>query len=109
MCFVYANGPFGLAIAAFKNSMIFHRLDNLISLAIHVLPMVTSWNIKWHTMPYEHTLEKDKRYFFSLYDNQEPVSFFESFKTLFLIPLAIYFVWVILYYVKNFIISSKKI
>lgn len=36
--FVYANGPFGVAIPAFKNSMIFHKIDNLISLTIHVIP-----------------------------------------------------------------------
>lgn len=36
--FVYANGPFGLAIPAFKNSMIFHKIDNLISVTIHILP-----------------------------------------------------------------------
>lgn len=36
--FIYANGPFGLAIPAFKNSMIFHKIDNLTSLAIHVIP-----------------------------------------------------------------------
>jgi hypothetical protein len=36
--FVYANGPFGVAIPAFKNSMIFHKIDNLISLTIHIIP-----------------------------------------------------------------------
>jgi hypothetical protein len=36
--FVYANGPFGLAIPAFKNSMIFHKIDNLISCSIHLIP-----------------------------------------------------------------------
>ena len=36
--FIYANGPFGLAIPAFKNSMIFHKIDNLISCAIHLIP-----------------------------------------------------------------------
>lgn len=36
--FVFANGPFGIAIPAFKNSMIFHKIDNLISLTIHLLP-----------------------------------------------------------------------
>ena len=36
--FVYANGPFGLAIPAFKNSMIFHKIDNLISVSIHIIP-----------------------------------------------------------------------
>jgi Protein of unknown function (DUF2838) len=51
--FAYANGPFGLAIPAFKNSMIFHKIDNLISVSIHIIPQVTSWNLKWHTLPYE--------------------------------------------------------
>lgn len=36
--FVYAHGPFGLAIAAFKNSMIFHKIDHLTSIAIHMIP-----------------------------------------------------------------------
>lgn len=108
MCFVYANGPFSVAIAAFKNSMIFHKLDTLISLTIHVLPMVTAWNLKWSTIPYENTLDKDKRYFFSYSDNNES-TYFESFYSLFLVPLAFYFVWVILYYIKNFIVSPKKI
>lgn len=57
--FVYANGPFGVAIPAFKNSMIFHKLDNLISLTIHVIPQVTSWNLKWHTMEWENTLPEE--------------------------------------------------
>lgn len=48
--FVYANGPFGLAIPAFKNSMIFHKIDNLISVTIHLVPMVSSWNLRWHTL-----------------------------------------------------------
>jgi hypothetical protein len=44
--FVDASGPFGLAIPAFKNSMIFHKIDNLISCSIHLIPQVTSWNLK---------------------------------------------------------------
>lgn len=36
--FIYGHGPFALAIAAFKNSMIFHKIDNLTSLAIHLIP-----------------------------------------------------------------------
>lgn len=61
--FVYANGPFGLAIPAFKNSMIFHKLDNLTSIAIHIIPLVTSWNLRWTTIPYESTLPLHERYF----------------------------------------------
>ena len=57
--FSYANGPFGMAIPAFKNSMIFHKIDNLTSIAIHIIPLVTSWNLRWYTIPYESTLPED--------------------------------------------------
>jgi len=57
--FVYANGPFGLAIPAFKNSMIFHKLDNLTSIAIHLIPLVTSYNLRWTTIDYESKLPED--------------------------------------------------
>jgi hypothetical protein len=50
---VYAHGPFGMAIAAFKNSMIFHKIDNLTSIAIHLIPLATAWNLKWYTFEHE--------------------------------------------------------
>jgi len=64
--FVYANGPFGVAIPAFKNSMIFHKLDNLISVTIHIIPQLTSWNLRWNTIQFEST--KTDRYFISIED-----------------------------------------
>lgn len=57
--FIYANGPFGVAIAAFKNSMIFHKIDNLTSIAIHIIPLVTSWNLRWTTLEHESKLPED--------------------------------------------------
>lgn len=64
--FVYANGPFGLAIPAFKNSMIFHKLDNLTSIAIHLIPLLTSWNLRWTTLAYESNLKEYERYFVTI-------------------------------------------
>ncbi|TNV72987.1 hypothetical protein FGO68_gene9866 [Halteria grandinella] len=103
--FVYANGPFGLAIPAFKNSMIFHKLDNLISVTIHLVPMVSSWNLRWHTLQEEAT--KDTRYFLTL--SPETESFTTYLTRLFLIPLSLYLLWAFLYSLKVFVISSKRI
>jgi len=65
--YVYSTGTFGMAIAAFKNSMIFHKIDNLTSVAIHAIPMVTSWNLRWTTLPYELENKKlEDRYFLTL-------------------------------------------
>jgi hypothetical protein len=96
--FTYANGPFGL---------IFHKLDNLTSIAIHIIPLVTSWNLKWYTIPHESALHEDQRYFVSLdKDGGWDADFFNK---IFFIPLVMYLVWVGLYYLKVFVLSSKKI
>mmetsp|Transcript_15872 Transcript_15872/g.24427 ORF Transcript_15872/g.24427 Transcript_15872/m.24427 type:complete len:135 (+) Transcript_15872:668-1072(+) len=37
-CFLFSNGALAVAIAAFRNQMVFHRYDNLTSLALHIFP-----------------------------------------------------------------------
>jgi hypothetical protein len=36
------------ALFRFRNSLIFHHLDKLTDLVIHLLPIVTMWNIHWN-------------------------------------------------------------
>eukprot|EP00347_Sterkiella_histriomuscorum_P015562 403356560 len=106
--FVYANGPFGLAIPAFKNSMIFHKLDNLTSIAIHIIPLITSWNLRWTTIEHESQFPEEERYFISINESNEVYSS-QFFYKMFFIPFALYLLWAILYFIKVFVISSKKI
>jgi uncharacterized membrane protein SirB2 len=105
--FVYANGPFGLAIPAFKNSMIFHKLDNLISLSIHLIPMVSSWNLRWNTLHEQDKVAESERYFLTLTPENETLASY--FVRLFLIPLGLYLLWAFLYSLKVFVISSQRI
>ena len=37
-CFFFANGPLAVAVGTFRNQMVFHKIDNLTSLAIHMCP-----------------------------------------------------------------------
>lgn len=106
--FVFTQGTLSMSIAAFRNSMIFHKIDNLVSLAIHLLPMLTVWNIKWCTLEYEKATIKDinQRYFLTLDENE---SWFSFVMTIFIYPILIYLFWVVLYYLKIFVISRKKI
>lgn len=106
--FIYANGPFGVAVPAFKNSLIFHKIDNLTSIAIHLIPLTTSWNLKWTTIPYESTLPEGERYFLTLPENDMELSI-HFFTKIFLIPFALYLMWAAFYYLKVFVISSSKI
>ena len=50
-CFVFSNGPLAAAIVAFRNSLVYHKIDYLTSLAIHAVPMTIMTHIRWYTIP----------------------------------------------------------
>lgn len=50
-CFVFSNGPLAAAIGAFRNSLVYHRIDMLTSLAIHAMPMTLTFHYRWITVP----------------------------------------------------------
>lgn len=51
--FMFANGCIATSVGAFRNQMVFHKIDNLTSLALHMIPQATLWNLRWTTIPYE--------------------------------------------------------
>eukprot|EP00892_Ulva_mutabilis_P003493 jgi/Ulvmu1/1515/UM011_0245.1 len=46
--FSFAMGPLAWSILAFRNSMIFHSLDQMTSLFLHVFPPLVAWAIRWY-------------------------------------------------------------
>ena len=91
--------------------MIFHKIDYLVSLAIHLIPLVTSWNLRWHTMEWERaTLPENQRYFLTPDEDEiKNGGLWRYLIRMFFIPLALYLTWVGLYSLKVFVISSKRI
>jgi hypothetical protein len=63
LAFLYANGALAVATAAFSNALIFHKLQNLICLTTHPVPLVCMWNIRQVTQYYERDLPEEKRTF----------------------------------------------
>ena len=49
--FVFGNGVLASAVLAFRNSLVYHKMDMLCSLAIHSVPMIITLHIKWYTIP----------------------------------------------------------
>ena len=47
---LFANGALGAAIPIFRNSLVFHKIDMLTSLAIHLMPLTCMFHIKWVTL-----------------------------------------------------------
>ena len=101
-CFLHANGGLAVAIAAFRNQMVFHNFDNLTSLALHILPLLVTYNIRWNTIPYEATLPKSERRFFSDDDEFSWIAFF-------VIPMGLYCLHTIVMYCINFVFAKKRI
>lgn len=46
--FVAATGPVMFAIVAWRNSLVFHSLDKVTSVYIHLFPALLAWCERWH-------------------------------------------------------------
>lgn len=49
--YLYATGPLAIGIVAFRNSLVYHKIDFLTSLAIHAVPLVMAHQVRWVTIP----------------------------------------------------------
>mmetsp|Transcript_19835 Transcript_19835/g.50711 ORF Transcript_19835/g.50711 Transcript_19835/m.50711 type:complete len:347 (-) Transcript_19835:291-1331(-) len=48
MVFADANGPLAWAIPAWRNALVFHDLDKMTSLYIHIFPMIVTYILRWN-------------------------------------------------------------
>jgi len=101
-CFFFANGCLAVAVGAFRNQMVFHKLDNLSSLLVHLLPQITLWNLRWHTMPYEAKLPEEERRFLTIDDSFTVTKFF-------IFPIFLYAIWMTLYFMVHFVFARERI
>lgn len=49
--FALSSGPLMGSIGAFRNSLVFHDLDKMTSLFIHLWPAALAWQSRWHQAP----------------------------------------------------------
>lgn len=48
--FVFANGILGASTYLFRNSLVFHKIDMITCLGIHMVPLTATFHIRWVTM-----------------------------------------------------------
>lgn len=51
IAFTAANGPLLYSVGTMRNSLVFHSIDKLTSLYIHIVPPITMWNNVWYSVP----------------------------------------------------------
>jgi len=97
ICFGMANGPLIWAIPTWRNSMVFHSIDKITSVFIHVGPPIVTHAIRWHHKTHypNHSVCPDE-------DCDIPWYY------LTILPLIPYVIWQILYFIKVEIFSSHK-
>ena len=103
-CFIYANGTIAASCIAFRNSLVFHKMDQLTSMAIHILPMILMLYIRWRSIPNEQNLPEEERIFASI---PEHANWSEWFYDLFVMPIGLYFAWNISYGCFLFLTTDK--
>jgi len=92
--FAFTSGSLSWAIALWKNSMVFHSLDKITSLFIHLTPSLVVWTIKWYPTEFNPcSSERDAT-----------MSFADSL----FYPLLMYSFWQFLYYLKVEVLDRHK-
>ena len=98
--FAIANGPLALAIAMWRNSLVFHSLDKMTSMFIHILPALVTFSERWHN----HISLKEFPFF-----EQMDESIITTLIDFYVNPFGLYLIWQTLYLIKTELISKKKL
>jgi len=97
LCFGMSNGPLIWAIPTWRNSMVFHSIDKVTSVFIHMGPPLVTYSLRWfHESHFTN-------YNICMSPNCESPFYYYIF-----LPLIPYIIWQILYYIKVEVLSSHK-
>jgi len=86
ICFAFSTGPLAWAIVLWRNSMVFHELDKITSLFIHMSPCLLVYNLRW--------------VYNQGYSICDTPSCSASFYDMTIIPIIPYLIWQILYIIR---------
>jgi hypothetical protein len=103
VAFLFSSGVLGFSVKMFRNSLVFHRIDFLTSLGIHLCPHLCMYHFKWFTLNHEASLNESERNFVS---PAEPDHYFHS---MVIVPIVAYLCWSFNYALINFVFLKRKI
>lgn len=98
--FSIANGPLILAVAMWRNSLVFHSLDKMTSIFIHILPALVMFSQRWQ----DHITKKE----FPLFEQMDG-TIVTTLVEFYWQPFVYYAIWQTLYLIKTEIVSRKKL
>jgi hypothetical protein len=104
--FLTSNGLLAVSIMAFRNSLVFHDMDCMTSMGIHMAPMIITHHIRWFMIPDEEGKPLDQHRFTVL---SKDLSSKEYIRMMVINPHIFYLSWLFLYFLFNFVINFEKI
>eukprot|EP01101_Sappina_pedata_P009926 TRINITY_DN6132_c0_g1_i1.p2 TRINITY_DN6132_c0_g1~~TRINITY_DN6132_c0_g1_i1.p2 ORF type:complete len:367 (+),score=131.42 TRINITY_DN6132_c0_g1_i1:114-1103(+) len=108
--FSFANGPLAWAIIMWRNSMVFHSLDKMTSIFIHLGPPVLMYGMRWsYAAPIYNICGNADNGLPVINGTIEGVSCDISWFDLCSYPFLFYFLWQISYLIKTELVSKKKV
>jgi len=95
--FTLTNGPLAFAVVMWRNSLVFHDLDKLTSVFIHLFPPLVSFCLRWYPL--------NENYSSICINSDCSIGFYDGF----LYPLILYSIWQAMYTIQTEYIDKKKI
>ena len=102
ICFSFAMGPLSWAILAWRNSLVFHSLDKVTSVFLHLGPAAVVHNLRWWAA---EAAPDSGMYQLCREPGSCTITFFEASVW----PLLPYLGWQVAYYLFVEVISAEKV
>lgn len=128
ICFACSNGPVAWAIVTWRNSLVFHDVDRMTSLFVHLLPPLVTFALRWYPVPLSDRYACPQELGGATFDAPpylpSPVTMFQeespdlivlpkcnvSWTYILIVPMLIYeLVWQFSYYLKTEFADRDKL
>eukprot|EP01114_Cavostelium_apophysatum_P016348 TRINITY_DN4627_c0_g1_i1.p1 TRINITY_DN4627_c0_g1~~TRINITY_DN4627_c0_g1_i1.p1 ORF type:complete len:427 (-),score=107.93 TRINITY_DN4627_c0_g1_i1:32-1312(-) len=96
LVFGLSNGPLAVGAVMWRNSLVFHDLDKLTSVFIHLFPPIVTFCLRWYPTTDNRAV---------CIDDNCSIGFFNTF----IFTMACYVFWQIAYLIQTEIVDKKKI
>ncbi|KAF3556309.1 hypothetical protein F2Q69_00015907 [Brassica cretica] len=107
VCFSFAEGPLAWALIVWRCSLVFSSVDKIVSVLIHLLPGLVFFTIRWwnpETFAAMHPVGTARRVSWPYVDDKPYL-----FTWLFLIPLVVYTLWQVLYFLIVNVLRRQRL
>lgn len=98
--FIMACGPLPIAILVWRNSLIFHEYDKIISVYIHILPCMLYYSLRWYNPSFSSNTQSDV----CTEATCEPLFIYD-----YIHALGFYVFWQICYFIKTEVLDKSKL